>query len=66
MLIRMKVAKDLFYIDEIVDAAESYAQDWIARGYAEIATCLECGFELKDAGCRVYCPNCGFKHNIHL
>ena len=66
MLIRMKMAKDLFYIDEIIRAPEPCAQDWIAQGYADLATCPECRFELKDAGCRVYCPNCGFKHNIHL
>jgi hypothetical protein len=65
MLIRMKVAMDLFYVGEILSVPEFHAQDWVARGYAELADCPECGALLQESCCRVYCENCGFKRNIH-
>ena len=61
MLVRMINGKDLYYPGEIVDISEEYAQKWIAAGVAQPATCPECGVQLEDAGCAVYCRECGYR-----
>lgn len=63
MLVRMKVGRDLYYHGELVSLDDASARDYIAAGVAEPALCPECRAQLEDAGCRVYCPDCGYKHN---
>ncbi len=65
MLVKMVCGKDLYYPGEIINLPDARAKDWIAAGLAEWALCPECGGELKDAGCRVYCPECGYKHDMN-
>ncbi|MGI6286736.1 hypothetical protein SEF58_13140 [Neomoorella humiferrea] len=63
MLVKMLEGKDLYYPGELIALNEETARDWIARGLAKPALCPECGSQLEDAGCRVYCSDCGYKHN---
>ncbi|SMB97919.1 hypothetical protein SAMN00808754_2026 [Thermanaeromonas toyohensis ToBE] len=61
MLVRMKVSRDLYYAGELVTVDENTAQEWNSVGLAEPARCEECGGQLEDAGCAVYCPECGLR-----
>lgn len=38
-------------------------RNYISAGLAEPARCPECGAQLEDVECRVYCPDYGYKHN---
>jgi uncharacterized Zn finger protein (UPF0148 family) len=61
VLIRITRGKDLYYPGELISVEEATAQEWFAQGLAEPATCPDCGSQLEDAGCRVYCPDCGLR-----
>lgn len=61
MLIRMKISRDLFYPGELVTVDDVIAREWIAAGLAEAAMCPDCGGQLEDAGCAVYCDQCGLR-----
>lgn len=63
MLVKIRKGKDLYYPGELVSLDDAFARDYISAGVAESALCPECGGPLEDAGCRVYCPDCGYKHN---
>lgn len=63
MLVRIIRGKDLYYPGELVSLDDASAQTYIAAGVAEPALCSECGSQLEDAGCRVYCSDRGYKHN---
>lgn len=60
-MVRMRVSRDLFYPGELVTVDTATAQEWIAAGLAEPARCPDCGGQLEDAGCAVYCPSCGLR-----
>ncbi|MDK2815672.1 MAG: hypothetical protein PWR22_300 [Moorella sp. (in: firmicutes)] len=47
----------------MVDISTGIAPEAISAGVAEPALCSECGSQLEDAGCRVYCSDRGYKHN---
>lgn len=57
----MKVSRDLYYAGELVSVNADTAQEWIAAGLAEPAMCPDCGGQLQDAGCAVYCAECGLR-----
>lgn len=61
MLVRMKVGRDLYYPGELVALDDASAQAYISAGVAEPALCPECGAQLEDAGCAIYCQDCGYR-----
>ena len=64
MLVRIIKGKDLYYPGELISLPRHVAETYISAGVAEPALCPECGWQLEDAGCRVYCDECGYKQSL--
>lgn len=61
MLVRIKKPKDLYYEGELIELTDEVAQHLIKEDLAEPANCPQCGSYLRDAGCAVYCYDCGYR-----